>query len=1340
MANLPTFDPVNNAKIFNGTSQFMQMAPVNINLANGLVFATTFTPTAATPTSGETLCCLFQSNLASNGMYIARSGTTTQFNLNYINQLGVTQSVSLGNFTTGNTYQLLIQSSNTVASNYTTVYQNNITNSNIAQNTPISTIIANPISILPSQYLFSSNYNVTSNVTTQTYSLTIVPNVGTVIPKYTYNSIGCYYLNGIPSAYISAIVYTFSIYNRVLTTAEIANYFKYSNNLIPYTSTFYNPLPIKLSSFYQSVADFPMFLYFDADSLNQVQGYAPGSSIATWNNMGTEGVGAGAPVNARGAYVGTGGAGTGAYLPTLQQTGAVNNYRYYVQFNGTGASDAGPGNYFMLPPMQINFTGYTFFFVANVQSSGTSWDRIIDFSSNTTTSDNLSDNIIICRNTASQNLYLTVGNGVFTNAGSGTYAIISTSSQANLDSTWRIYGIRVTTNGYVHFFYNTGSGTKLIDTFTYSTAPTNRTYPCLNYTNSTIRTGCFIGRSNNNDSFSALKLGEFAMYRTALSDNAINAIIGVMEKRWNIDPYLKGNAATGSLEFEFNQNLPVLPITDNIGKILSSGTTLTSSSAAFATDPYYNYVTLLLHGIGGNNSQTFADSSQYNAPITPYGTYGSGAPVISTSPPANPNGPAFSSTIYFSSVGSSSVYSNFLLTPQSPNYTFGTKDFTIECWVYFASIPYGGTNYGILSNANASGANATWNLYYWTGPYWCFGTPAGQVQNTNIGTGQWYHLACTRYNNYFNMYVNGSSAYTRYQGTSTASFDTLASNFINIGEYSSTGCFSMNGYIADVRITIGVCRYTANFTPPTTIFPTIGKASISGTTTSIPTSPSMYNDPIRGYVMAFNSTTQYLNITSYNIAATSPNSYTKMFWINLSAAATSPFHLLSSTSTTASGVHYMMINNNGNIAAGHSSGTSMITNVYDPQVIVPGQWVHYVLVYENGASASSGYAQYTMILYRNGTAISQVTSSGMSWTGASAVSGVTIGGYGGTITGMNGYLDKIRIYGRALTVSEIQYIYNSEKLSLPTNPTSYKYYYLDNLTAATKTSLKGVFSLKALFVSSAAFPVVQVKNSTGQVSQVFYGNQTGTSLTTLPYGEGITIQNWTSTYGNGNPYVYIWYDQSQYVNGGIAYNATAYGSIITNYPYINVTTTPFSVDCSNGLNAANTYFTLPLGTVPVNSSYTFSFKVGTISTTNQGILAGGNYGNTSQGNAITSTANNTIYNYWWNNDFAITSGSAFSTPLILTFNCFPTSLGAPTVNNNISFTGGSTATQYTQYGYTNGSLLGSFVNHSGWQGVATGYDRLCMGLNNNSLGTQMYWGVISSHAVCTSDRSLIEGQ
>ena len=570
----------------------------------------------------------------------------------------------------------------------------------------------------------------------------VIPLNYTVPVVYNFNSIGSYYLAGTPSAYFNGYINSLSLYNRTLTTGEIANYFQFTDSS-SFTSPLYAPLPIKLSNFYQTVADAPMYLYYDADSLNQIQGYYAGSSVALWNNLGTEGNAA--SLNARGAFVGTG---VGGYLPTLQQTGGANNYRYFVQFAGTGNHDAGPGNFFTLPPMQFNFTtGFTVIFVANLTASG-SWHRIMEFNN---AAGSVSDTFAIARNSANSTIALYLANGA-----TGIINWVA-SSGTIVDATWRICAVRITSSNF-HYFYNTGNGTRLIDTNSLGTVPASRTYASAHFTsNGSTRQGSFIGRSNFNDGFSPMRLGELLVYRSALSDNAINGIINVMQKRWNLD------TPRTNIDFEFTQNVAVFPGTDNTGKTLTS------------------------------------------------------------------------------------------------------------------TVP-----------------------------------------------------------------------------------------------------------------------------------------------------PAMTNDSVRGYVTSLNGSTQFFTISSYNISS----SYTKMFWIYVNSI-TGNAHIMSSTNSGTNGVHYMYFAGINNLSVGHSSGVAVAPIVTDPQSLIPGLWTHYAVTYENASGAASGYAQYAMTLYRNGQQVAQFTNATNTWTGGSATTGVTVGGFGGTVTGFNGYLDKMRIYARALKQTDIQLIYGSEKLNIP---------------------------------------------------------------------------------------------------------------------------------------------------------------------------------------------------------------------------------------------------------------------------------------------------------------------
>lgn len=168
--------------------------------------------------------------------------------------------------------------------------------------------------------------------------------------------------------------------------------------------------------------------------------------------------------------------------------------------------------------------------------------------------------------------------------------------------------------------------------------------------------------------------------------------------------------------------------------------------------------------------------------------------------------------------GTGSVYcptfTDYLKGPLTQNTAFGTGDFTIEAWIYSVSATSQYTcifasRDGVASNANAVffGLKPNTNQLTFFTSSEIIGT------STAVSTGVWTHVALVRNSGATAIYINGTSA-------GTATFTTsLTGTGLSIGnEYNGA---SNNGglYIDDLRITKGVARYTANFTPPSAAFP-----------------------------------------------------------------------------------------------------------------------------------------------------------------------------------------------------------------------------------------------------------------------------------------------------------------------------------------------------------------------------------------------------------------------------------------------------------------------------------------------------------------------------------------
>jgi hypothetical protein len=201
-------------------------------------------------------------------------------------------------------------------------------------------------------------------------------------------------------------------------------------------------------------------------------------------------------------------------------------------------------------------------------------------------------------------------------------------------------------------------------------------------------------------------------------------------------------------------------------------------------DPYFQNVSLLLHMDGSNGSTTITDSSSSALTVTA-------------------NGNAQISTAQSKFGGASGVFDgNGDFVSFDPSVTVGaSQDVTLECWFYrragesLIGTNWLGLNFQLLTVLQG-------RLFaYWNGP---------EVEGGTVADNTWNHAAITRSSGTLRLFLNG---------TQVASASGSTANFVinQVGKVIYRQDF--DGYIDDVRITVGVARYTSNFTPPTAPFP-----------------------------------------------------------------------------------------------------------------------------------------------------------------------------------------------------------------------------------------------------------------------------------------------------------------------------------------------------------------------------------------------------------------------------------------------------------------------------------------------------------------------------------------
>jgi hypothetical protein len=159
--------------------------------------------------------------------------------------------------------------------------------------------------------------------------------------------------------------------------------------------------------------------------------------------------------------------------------------------------------------------------------------------------------------------------------------------------------------------------------------------------------------------------------------------------------------------------------------------------------------------------------------------------------------------------------------PNSADFDFGSGDFTIDMWVYFNTLTGTGDPVGFVTQGT-NGGNFTRFIAHEDGKL-DFAQivnntttdPGGIVLKSATGevvTGQWYHLALVRYGDNFRIYKDGQMVV---ETTDTDAWIARPGSLF-IGTYYSgqTTYGLLDGFIDEFRISKGVARWKANFTPP----------------------------------------------------------------------------------------------------------------------------------------------------------------------------------------------------------------------------------------------------------------------------------------------------------------------------------------------------------------------------------------------------------------------------------------------------------------------------------------------------------------------------------------------
>ena len=275
------------------------------------------------------------------------------------------------------------------------------------------------------------------------------------------------------------------------------------------------------------------------------------------------------------------------------------------------------------------------------------------------------------------------------------------------------------------------------------------------------------------------------------------------------------NSTTGYTPNALNGYIDDLRITKGIARYTSNFTPPASELPAnIANDTNYNNVSLLLR----NGSPVSLYFPIDESPVAKTLTFSGGA-GFSTSVLKYGSG-----ALSFNGTGGVSAAYNTDLDLAGGN-------FTIEAWVQLNSYLGGGTGATIVSRYTSTSRSFYFNIYYssFQASYflyfgWTTNNSNDLIAYAAIPTpnlSSFSHYSVVRNGSQILFFVDGVQRTTASQSSPIGTLFNQPTP-LEIGSANSTTGYTpnaLNGYIDDLRITKGIARYTANFTPPTAQLP-----------------------------------------------------------------------------------------------------------------------------------------------------------------------------------------------------------------------------------------------------------------------------------------------------------------------------------------------------------------------------------------------------------------------------------------------------------------------------------------------------------------------------------------